>query len=292
MPISRQLCAADDGSKMAHRARIKLQRYAPALGAEVRGIDLAKGLAHAEYAQVRAAFLEHQVLFFKEQAEITPEVQVQIGRMFGELHMHPAAPQMAGHPEIFEIHVDEHSKIANGEFWHSDVSCDELPPLGTMLQLHILPEVGGDTLFANMYAAYEAMSASLQRMLGELTATHASEHVYRGRYSDRGVDDADRVYPQAVHPVIRTHPETGRKALYVNRTFTTRINELAESESEALLGYLFAHSERLDFQIRYRWQRYDLAFWDNRCVMHHAIWDYWPQERKGRRVTIKGDRPR
>jgi taurine dioxygenase len=270
---------------------IEVTPFAPALGAEVRGIDLAAGLDDAAYAEVRRAFLDHQVLFFKEQREIPPSVQVDIGKLFGELHYHPAAPGMKGHPEIFEIHVHKDSKIANGEFWHSDVSCDEVPPLGTILQLHILPDIGGDTMFANMYAAYEALSEPMKSMLTGLTALHASEHVYRGRYSDRGVEDGGKVYPQAVHPVVRTHPETGRKALYVNRTFTTRINELAEAESRAVLELLWDHSEHVDFQIRFRWQQNDAAFWDNRCAMHRAIWDYWPRERKGRRVTIKGDRP-
>ena len=273
------------------RSALDIRRYAPALGAEVFGIELADGLDLATYEQVRQALLEHQVLFFKEQNEIPPDVQIAIGRMFGELHMHPAAPQMAGHPEIFEIYVARDSKIANGEFWHSDVSCDEVPPLGTILQLHVLPAVGGDTLFANMNAAYDALSEPMKRMLDGLTALHESEHVYRERYSDRGVDDAGKQYPSATHPVVRTHPETGRKALYVNRTFTTRINELGAAESEAVLGFLFDHCEGIDFQIRYRWERNDVAFWDNRCAMHRAIWDYWPERRKGRRVTIKGDRP-
>jgi taurine dioxygenase len=261
--------------------KIQLTPFAPALGGEVRGIDLAEGLDEETYRDVRAALLQYGVLFFKEQSEIPPSVQVAIGRMFGELHMHPAAPQMPGYPELFVIHAHRESKVANGEFWHSDVSCDEVPPLGTMLQIHLLPEIGGDTLFANMTAAYDALSAPMQQMLRELTARHESEHVYRGRYSDRGVDDAGRTYP-----------ETGRKAIFVNRTFTTRINELSERESRAVLDLLFDHCEQIDFQIRFRWQRHDVAFWDNRCVMHRAIWDYWPNERKGRRVTIKGDRPR
>jgi len=271
--------------------QIVVTPFAPALGAEVRGIDLADGLDEQSYQAIRQALLRYQVLFFKEQTEIAAETHVEIGRMFGDLHMHPAAPQMSGHPEIFVIHAHKDSKVANGEFWHSDVSCDEEPPLGTMLQLHILPEVGGDTLFANMYAAYEALSEPFREMLSGLTALHESEHVYRGRYSDRGVEDHGKTYPQAVHPVIRTHPETGRKAVYVNRTFTTRINELSEPESKAILECLFDHCEHVDFQIRYRWERYDVAFWDNRCAMHRAIWDYWPAERQGRRVTIKGDRP-
>lgn len=272
--------------------RIQVRPFAPALGGEVRGIDLANGLDDESYREVRAAFLQFGVLFFKEQSEIAPAVQIAIGRMFGELHMHPAAPQMPGFPELFVIHATRESKVANGEFWHSDVSCDEEPPLGTMLQIHVLPAVGGDTLFANMYAAYEALSAPVKRLLDGLTAVHASEHIYRGRYADRGVDDRGRVYPQAIHPVVRTHPETGRKALFVNRTFTTRINELSQAESDAVLEMLFEHGEQIDFQIRFRWERNDVAFWDNRCVMHRAIWDYWPNERKGRRVTIKGERPR
>jgi alpha-ketoglutarate-dependent taurine dioxygenase len=271
---------------------IDVRRIAPALGAEVRGVRLADGLDADTYAEVRRAFLEHQVLFFKEQREMDPAVHVAIGKLFGALHFHPAAPTMAGHREIFEIYTHRDSKVANGEFWHSDVSCDEVPPLGTILQIHVLPEIGGDTLFANMYAAYEALSEPLKRMLLGLTATHASEHVYRGRYADRGVDDRGRVYPHASHPVVRTHPETGSKALYVNRTFTTRIDGLPPAESDAILELLFTHSERLDFQIRFRWACNDVAFWDNRCAMHHAVWDYWPHERKGRRVTIEGDRPR
>jgi taurine dioxygenase len=269
-----------------------ITRFAPALGAEVRGIDLSHGLDPASAAEVRAALLEHGVLFFKEQSEIPPAVQVQIGRSFGDLHMHPAAPTLEGHPEVFVIHAHKDSKVANGEFWHSDVSCDEVPPLGTILQIHILPEIGGDTMFANMYAAYDALSEPVKKMLHGLTATHESEHIYRGRYADRGVDDRGKTYPSAVHPVIRTHPETGKPAIYVNRTFTTRVNELNDNESEAVLEMLFDHCEHVDFQIRFRWQKNDVAFWDNRCVMHRAIWDYWPNERKGRRVTILGDRPR
>jgi len=272
--------------------RLDVKPYAPALGAEVRGVQLAEGLDEETYREIRAAFLQFGVLFFKDQAEIPPAIQVQIGRMFGELHMHPAAPQMPGYPEVFVIHAHRDSKVANGEFWHSDVSCDEVPPLGTILQIHVLPEIGGDTMFANMYAAYDALSPPMQQMLSGLTARHESEHVYRGRYSDRGVDDLGKVYPSAVHPVIRTHPETGKKAIYVNRTFTRRIVELTEEESDAVLRLLHDHCEHVDFQIRFRWERNDVAFWDNRCVMHRAIWDYWPNERKGRRVTIKGDRPR
>lgn len=271
---------------------IEVRPFAPNLGAEVRGLDLAEGLTEGQFEEVRSAFLDHQVLFFKDQSPIPPETHVTIGKMFGDLHQHPAAPHLDGHPEIFVIHAHENSKIANGEFWHSDVSCDEYPPLGTMLQIHILPECGGDTMFANMYDAYDALSAPLRGMLDGLNAVHESEHIYRGRYSDRGVDDVGKIYPVATHPVVRTHPETGRRALYVNRAFTRRIEGLEPDESDAILNLLFEHAEKVDFQIRFRWSQNDMAFWDNRCTMHRALWDYWPHERKGHRVTVKGDRPR
>lgn len=270
---------------------IQVKPHSPALGAEVRGVQLAEGVNDAQLAEIKHAFLKYQVLFFKDQEEIPPQKQVDFGKCFGPLHAHPAAPTMEGFPEVFEIHADKNSKVANGEFWHSDVSCDVEPPLGTMLQLHILPASGGDTLFSNMYSAYESLSEPLKAMLDGLTGTHESEHLYRGRYSDRGQKDDEIKCPVATHPVVRTHPDTGRKALYVNRIFTKKINELSTLESNALLEMLFEHCEHINFQIRFRWSLNDMAFWDNRCCMHRAIWDYWPTERKGRRVTIKGDRP-
>jgi len=270
---------------------IKVKKFAPNLGAEISGIDLSKEINVDQFDEILKAFHQHQVLFFKEQKEISPQIQVKFGKMFGKLHTHPAAPTMSGHPEVFEIHATKDSKIANGEFWHSDVSCDETPPLGTMLQIHILPSCGGDTMFSNMYSAYESLSAPTKNFLKGLTATHASEHIYKGRYNDRGKKDSEIDCPLANHPVVRTHPETGRKALFVNRTFTTKINELSIHESDSVLEMLFQHAEHIDHQIRFRWSKNDMAFWDNRCCMHRAIWDYWPEERKGRRVTILGDKP-
>ena len=271
---------------------ISVKRFAPNLGAEVTGVDLSEDIDDGQFSEILDAFHNYQVLFFKNQREISPEMQVKFGKRFGDLHTHPAAPTMDGHPEVFEIHATKDSKIANGEFWHSDVSCDEMPPLGTMLQIHILPACGGDTMFSNMYSAYDSLSLPLREMLDHMTATHESEHIYKGRYSDRGRNDSEIDCPRATHPVVRTHPETGRKALFVNRTFTTRINELSAHESDNILEMLFQHAEHIDHQIRFRWSLNDMAFWDNRCCMHRAIWDYWPEERKGRRVTILGDRPR
>lgn len=270
---------------------ITVRPVSPVLGAEVHGVDLARPVTDEQFAEIHRAFLDHGVLFFKGSGPIEAEVQIAFASRFGPLHRHPAAPTHPDHDEVFVIHTHRDSKVANGNGWHTDVSCDEEPPLATMLQLHVLPPVGGDTLFACMAAAYDALSPRMQGFLCGLTARHSSEHVYRGRYADRGVDDAGRSYPETDHPVVRTHPDTGRQALYVNRGFTTRINELTASESRALLDMLLAHCERQEFQIRHRWEGNDVALWDNRRLQHMAMWDYWPHERKGHRVTVRGDRP-
>ena len=241
---------------------------------------------------IRDAFHKFQVLFFQNQSEISPENHIKLGKCFGDLHIHPAAPKMKNYPEIFEINTDKNSKIANGaEDFHSDVSCDIEPPLGTMLQLHILPECGGDTMFANMYMAYEALSYPMQKFLSGLKASHESEHFYKGRYKTESNGEVGKEYPSAIHPIIRTHPETGRKAIFVNKFFTISIEGLEPQESKFILDFLFGHIEKTEFQIRYRWNKNDMAFWDNRCTIHKALWDYFPHERKGRRVTIKGSVP-
>jgi taurine dioxygenase len=156
----------------------------------------------------------------------------------------------------------------------------------------LLPPAGADTLFASMYAAYDDLSPRMKQYLEGLNAVHESEHIYRGRYSDRGVSDAGKVYPTAVHPIIRTHVDTGKKSLFVNRTFTTRIEGVPEDESKAVLQFLFNHAESPWYQTRFTWRENDVAMWDNRCTQHMAIWDYWPNERKGNRVTVKGERPK
>jgi taurine dioxygenase len=270
---------------------IDVRPVQPRIGAEIRGLDLADGINDAQFAEIHRAFLEHQVIFFKGQTAMDPDIQIAFARRFGDLHAHPAAPHLEGRPEVFVIHAHRESKVANGEGWHSDVSCDGEPPSATMLQIQQTPPEGGDTLFSSMYAAWESFSEPMQTMLLSLSARHESEHVYRGRYSDRGVDDTGVVYPEAVHPVIRTHPETGRKALYVNAGFTRRILELTSPESKNMLKFLFRQCENPMFQVRFHWELNDVALWDNRCLQHHALWDYWPNERKGHRVTIKGDAP-
>ncbi len=267
----------------------ELTKLTPLCGAELHGIDLAQSLEERDVKALEGALAEHCVLFFRDQT-MTPEQQKTLGRSFGELHLHPAWPRLVpGHPEIMEIYADEKSKRVAGEDWHSDVSCDPEPPLGTILYMLEVPPVGGDTLFANMYAAWESLSAPMRRMLEGMSALHDGEYVYRGRYE--GAVEEGKVYPRSEHPVVRTHPVSGRKALFVNRTFTTRIVQLAKHESDAVLAMLFEHLERPEFQCRFRWQPGSVAFWDNRCAQHHAMWDYYPQRRRGLRVTIKGDAP-
>lgn len=269
--------------------KLELKQVTPYCGVEARGIDLSQPLDGRTIETLTTALAEHCVLFFRDQ-ELTPAQQKALGRHFGELHIHPAWPRLVeGHPEIMEIYADENTKRIAGEDWHSDVSCDPEPPLGTILYMLETPPVGGDTLFANMYTAFEGLSARMQGFLEGMTAVHDGEHVYRGRYE--GAQEAGKTYPRSEHPVIRTHPVSGRKLLFVNRIFTTRIVQLSQRESDAALKMLFEHIEQPEFQCRFQWQPGSVAFWDNRCAQHHALWDYYPNRRRGLRVTIKGDAP-
>ena len=271
------------------RQSLELRKLTPHCGADVRGLELAQPLDEQSITALNSALAEHGVLFFRDQA-MTPEQQKALGRCFGELHIHPAWPRLVdGHPEIMEIFADENTTRIAGEDWHSDVSCESEPPLGTVLQMLEVPPVGGDTLFASMTAILESLSAPMQRLLEGLTAVHDGEHVYRGRYEDTP-DDAPS-YPLAEHPVVRTHPVSGRKALCVNRTFTTRIVELEKSESDVILRMLFEKIEQPEFQCRFHWLPGSVAFWDNRCAQHQALWDYYPNRRRALRVTIEGDAP-
>ena len=268
---------------------LEVRKVTPNCGAEIEGVDLSQPLDDATIREIEKALVEHTVVFFHDQ-RLTPEQHKALGRRFGELHIHPAYPNLLdGHPEIMVIYADETSKRVAGENWHSDVSCDPEPPLGTILHMHEVPPVGGDTLFASMYAAYETLSEPMKRLLDGMTAIHDGEHVYRGRYE--GAREEGKAYPRAEHPVIRTHPVTGRKALFVNSEFTTRIVQLKPNESDAVLQMLYRHIETPELQCRFRWRPGSIAFWDNRCAQHHAMWDYYPHRRRGLRVTIKGDAP-
>ena len=269
---------------------ISVRPVSPHIGAEVEGVNITRPLEPGQAEELRQALATHQVLFFREQ-KFTLDSQKAFGRLFGELHIHPNSPGPEGHPEILPIHADANSKRVAGERWHSDVSCDPEPPLGSILHLHTVPPNGGDTIFASGYAAYEALSPRLKTYLEGLTALHSGEAPYRRTNALLGVNDVGRVFPSANHPIIRIHPVTNRKSLFVNRGFTQRINGVPEEEGAAILNYLFSLAERPDFQVRFRWRPDSVAFWDNRSTQHLAIWDYFPHVRSGNRVTIKGDRP-
>jgi taurine dioxygenase len=268
---------------------IEVRKLTPNIGAEIHGVDLSKTLGNRQYDEIHQALMENLVIFFRDQT-ISVDQQKDFGRRFGKLHIHPAAPKgLEQHPEILVIRADEKSKRVAGEEWHSDVSCDPEPPMGSILYLTTVPpDGGGDTMFANMYRAYETLSEPLRKMLEGLTAVHDGEHVYRGRY---GMKDEGKVFPRSEHPVIRTHPVTSKKLLFVNRGFTTRIVQLKRDESAAILEMLYRHVETPELHCRFKWQPNSIAFWDNRCAQHHALWDYYPAKRHGHRVTICGDKP-
>ena len=278
--------AAEDG---APYETVTVDKLTPIIGAEISGVDLAAPLGNAAFSEIQRAFAENLVIFFRDQ-NLTPEQHLAFGRRFGNLHIHPAAPHAPGLPELMIIRADANSPRANGEGWHSDVSCDPEPPMGSILHIQTCPPKGGDTLFANMYAAYDALSDRLKTYLENLHAVHDGEEVYRGTYANLGAADRP-TYPRAEHPVIRTHPTTGKRALYVNRGFTRNLIGVPADESAGILRYLFEHMENPLFQCRFRWTENTVAFWDNRCAQHRAMWDYWPHTRAGHRVTVAGSKP-
>lgn len=271
---------------------IRVDPVTPRIGAEIDGVDLSQPLGNQTFKEVHDALMTHQVIFFRDQ-EMTIEQHKAFARLFGELHIHPAFGEGAsGHPELLIFHVDENTKHPAGTFgWHSDVSADAEPPMGSILYLTDVPSTGGDTLFASMYAAYDDLSGNMQRFLSGLTAVHGSDHVYDENREEENRQSRDGANPSAEHPIVRTHPVTGRKALFVNERFTTHIKGLEPSESRAILDMLFAHIRRPDYQCRFKWRRNSVAFWDNRCTQHFAMFDYHPEVRHGYRFTVKGDRP-
>lgn len=272
------------------KSKFRVTPLTPSIGAEISGIQLAEPLNQSSYGKIHNALMKHQVIFFREQ-KMTLEQHKAFAQQFGDLHIHPGYPSPEGHPEILQVHTDANSTRIAGEDWHSDVTCDANPPMGSILHLNTVPEVGGDTLFASMYAAYDALSEKMKQFLSVLNAHHSGEIAFRGRYKHLNVDDSDFQYPNNDHPVIRTHPVTNKKGIFVNRIFTSHINELTKSESLGLLEMLYQHIEKPEFQVRFNWQPGSVAFWDNRCVQHYAIWDYFPQVRSGYRVTVQGDCP-
>lgn len=270
---------------------LQIRRTAGALGAEISGVDLSQELPDRTIAAIRQALVEHQVIFFRDQ-DLTPARQVAFGKRFGPLNIHPYVQGMAGHPEVMEIIKEPSDKINFGGGWHSDMSFLQTPAIGSILYAVELPEWGGDTLFASQAAAFEALSPGLQRTLEGLYAVHSASREYSAQGASaqkRGsmnVAEADGYVGEFVHPMVLVHPETGRKALYVNPAFTLRIDGWKTRESKALLDYLFDHCRYEGFTTRFQWTKGSVAFWDNRSVWHFALNDYPGQRRHMRRVTV------
>ncbi|MDQ1913767.1 TauD/TfdA family dioxygenase [Paenibacillus sp. GD4] len=260
----------------------------PLIGAEIEGVDLRQPVSPELRHELNRALLEWKVIFFRNQ-DITSEQQRDFARLWGELETHPFLPQ--GNSEDV-VRFAKNDKTAGHENnWHSDVSWRLTPALGAILRVKEVPPLGGDTLWADMAAAYDNLPDDVKQRIDGLTAIHDFTHVFGVRLSPEELEQRQAEFPAAEHPVVRTHPETGRKTLYVNPNFTVRIVGLEPEESESLLGYLFRHSQLPEFQVRFHWEPNSIAFWDNRATQHYAASDYFPNRRVAERVAIVGDRP-
>ncbi|MGH7154363.1 MAG: TauD/TfdA dioxygenase family protein, partial [Acetobacteraceae bacterium] len=275
--------------------RIKVAPIAGAVGAELSGVDLSLALADAAVAVIREAWLAHGVVFFRNQ-DLPPERLLGLARRFGTVLEYPFLRGLDEYPEVVPVVKLQHERSNFGGVWHSDTAYLPQPPMGTMLVAREVPPFGGDTLFASQTCAYDALSDGMRRMLEGLRAVNSSakaevSKTREDRVRDSARNDAKRSY-EAEHPVVRTHPETGRKALYVNIAHTQRFVGMTDEESAPLLGYLFRHQVRPEFTCRFRWAPGSVAFWDNRCTLHNPVNDYHGHRRVMHRVTLAGDTPR
>jgi taurine dioxygenase len=276
-------------------ARISTRILTPTIGAVVDGVDLSKPQDEEQIAAIRGALLQHKVIFFEDQ-HITPVQHRDFAARFGQLHTHPLYPGVPEAPEMFIL--DNHAdNPTDNDAWHTDVTFIETPPLGAILYAKLLPPEGGDTCWSNMQAAYEGLSKPLQRFLSELDAVHDFARGFPARGTVATQAGADKhakaldEHPPVIHPVVRTHPETGADGLFVNYGFTDRIKGLRREESNALLNMLFVHIQKPEYQVRWKWKPNSIAFWDNRVTQHYAVNDYLPHRRIMNRATILGDRP-
>jgi taurine dioxygenase len=268
------------------------------LGAEISGLDLREPLTPEIVAAIRTALLRHKVVFFRDQ-DISHADHVRFGRCFGELEGHPVTSHVPGFPEILHIEAADGMKLREdivplvrvANKWHTDVTFRAAPSMGGVLRMRDMPPLGGDTLFADTAAIYRDLPQALKDKLATLTAEHDILQSYGYRVDQAKRDELRAAYPLMVHPVIRTHPETGDKHLFVNKVFTTRILGLPEDEARTLLADLLDRVKTPEYQVRFRWTPNAIVFWDNRATQHYAILDYWPQERIVERVTIVGDAP-
>ena len=271
-----------------------VQPVAGALGAEIAGVDLSRPLSDTTYAGLRRAWLEHLVLFFRDQ-ELTPAQFLAFGRRFGEVIEYPFVKGLDDYPEIIPVLKLAHEHVNFGGVWHSDTAYLEAPPMASMLVAREIPPVGGDTLFASMYLAYETLSDGMKRLIEPLVAINSSSKADASRTREDRMKDSGREGRKeyvSAHPVVRRHPETGRRAMYVNVAHTVRFDGMTEEESAPLLEYLFRHQTRPEFTCRFRWRRGSLAMWDNRCAQHNAINDYHGHRRLLHRITLAGDTPK
>ncbi len=280
---------------------IEVLPLTPTLGAEIRGADLLD-LDDAGFAQIFDAFVAHSVIFFRDQPALTEQQHLDVASRFGDIHIHPFARlsdrREDAFPGLLRFHTTAQSTVAAGNRWHSDVSCDDLPPQASILQLHEIPPVGGDTLFASMYAAYEGLSDELKQKLGSMRAEHSSRHAF-GKLDDADEEtkkdlagrlaNASAATQDAVHPVIIRHPLSGRPALYVNGDFTVRFEGWTQEESQPLLDELYAHASSDEYTGRFSWEVGSMAIWDNRAVHHKALNDYSGERRLMHRITLEGE---
>ncbi len=267
---------------------LNVRPMTPAIGAEILNIDLGAPDIGARVPEIRAALLKYGVIFFRDQ-KLTQEQHIAFARQFGELEIHPATPKDQPNPEVLRIAHGPDSRGSENN-WHSDVTWRECPSLGSILLAREVPECGGDTLFANMHLAYERLSEQMKRFCEGLTAVHDIARVFAKRLNKAPQDLHDK-YPPMRHPVIRTHPETDERAIYVNTGFTSHIEGLSDKESRWLLDHLYATAADVEIQCRFRWRAGSVAFWDNRVCQHLAVSDYFPARRVMERVTVAGDEP-
>jgi len=269
--------------------RIRIRPLSPTIGAEIEGIDLREPVDRATYFELRRALLAFKVIFLHDQ-DITPAQHVAFARLFGELEVHPFLPNREGFPEVIVFAKDENTKGYENT-WHSDVTWRQEPSLGSVLRAREVPRVGGDTLFCDMHAAYEGLDDSLKATIDGLQAVHDFTRTFGSMLDAKTLAERQKEFPPALHPVVRTHPETGERAIYVNWPFTSHIVGMQRAESDRMLETLYRLADVPEYQCRFRWRKNSIAFWDNRAAQHYASSDYWPQVRVMERVTIVGDRP-
>jgi taurine dioxygenase len=273
---------------------MKIKQIAGALGAEISGVDLTRGVSSEMASEIRSAFLQHQVIFLRDQ-NLTPAQFLAFAQAMGTPVEYPFVKGIAGFPHIIEVKKLEHETVNFGGIWHSDTTYLAAPPMGSMLLSREVPPYGGDTLFANQYLAYETLSPTMQRLLGSLVGISSSakadvSRTREDRIKDGGKDAGPSEY-RAEHPIVRTHPETGRQALYVNVAHTAGIKGMTDVESAPLLQFLFAHQVRPELTCRWAWEPNAIAFWDNRCTQHNPVNDYHGFRRVMHRITLEGDKP-